>query len=102
MAKYDGADAATRVPERADQGQGLARQQRSVTVTGDNYFLKDVPLDDEAFCTKELLTASSGVLARKGNTLVYVSLIDSNTAAQQNADDVNCDNAQKLASKVLG
>src|SRR5262249_13383457 len=99
-----GSDAASMYQAELTKAKGTPDDSGAVTVTGDDYYLKDVSLGDEAFCTKEgLSTVSSGVLARKGNTLVYVSIIDSSTAGnQQNADETNCTNAQKLATKVLG
>ncbi len=67
------------------------------------YFLKDVKLGDEAFCTKANIFDASGVLVRKGNTIVYVTV----TAGTKNDFDKdysesNCEYAMKLATKALG
>jgi len=78
-----------------DRGNGL-----SVETMG--YYLKDVDgVGDEAFCTSPELTISSGVLVRKGDTLVYVSVMGTNPDQASSADQ-NCDVAVKVAKKILG
>ena len=91
---------------KEDRGNGLS-------VETDKYFSKAVDAGDEAFCTSSGLPPSSGVLVRRGNTLVYVSMVpDEETMKQvgvagsdQNGvlsdDDGNCALAQKIAAIVL-
>jgi hypothetical protein len=79
IARYDGGDAASvfqqerqnAAPTSQDQGNG-------VSIENSGYFAGDVSgLYDEAFCTGITLAGQAGVLVRKGNTLVYVSLSSS-------------------------
>ena len=68
---------------------------------------------DEAFCTSSGLPPSSGVLVRKGSTLVYVSMLPDEEALKKlgvagsdqggvlSDDDGNCALAQKIAAVVL-
>jgi len=91
---YDAALTAARGTTE-DRGGGL-----SVETMG--YYLKDVDgVGDEAFCTAPELIGSSGVLVRKGDTLVYVSVTGTDSAQQGSADQ-NCEVAVKVAKKILG
>ncbi len=65
IAKYSGSDAAARFKSEVDAANnGL-------------YFDTAVPgVGDEAFCTQLSIAGSVGVLARKGDTLVYASFLD--------------------------
>jgi hypothetical protein len=102
--KYDGGDAASQYQAELTKAKGSPSSSGAVTITSDGYYLKDVTMGDEAFCTKaDLTNPSGGVLVHKGNTLVYVSVLESaNASGTANSDDANCDNAQKVASKILG
>jgi hypothetical protein len=98
--KYDGGDAQAKFAAELTKAKGNPDTSGVVTVTGADYFLKDVSLGDQAFCTKpDTANPSGGVLARKGNTLVYVSLFDVGIG---DTADATCDQAQKLATKILG
>jgi hypothetical protein len=85
-----------------DQGNGL-------TVSSESYLSEEkVTLGDEAFCTTSAITGSSGVLVRKGNTLVYVSVGASESQSGNIAntglgaiETSNCAAAQKIAKAVL-
>ena len=76
IAKYVGGDAGSvfqaerqkAAPTSQDQGGGL-------TLDSSGYFAGDVSgLGDEAFCTGLSPALQAGVLVRRGDTLVYVSL----------------------------
>jgi len=76
IARYVGGDAAAvfqkerqkAAPTSEDQGGGIS-------VTNEGYFGGEVGgFGDEAFCTGVSAAIQAGVLVRKGNTLVYVSL----------------------------
>jgi hypothetical protein len=85
-----------------------------VSVTGESYYNKAVTgLGDEAFCTSASTVGpgSAGVLVRKGERLVYVSLtpdfsqgapgIGTPGRTTLASDDPSCALAQKIASAVL-
>jgi hypothetical protein len=76
---------------KVDKGGGL-------TVESENYYDSAVELGDEAFCTTVGLPPSSGVLVRKGDTLLYVSLSPSTALPGETA----CDAAKQLAKAILG
>ncbi len=100
MARYQGSDVSAKfASEKAvadgtseDRGNGLSVETES--------YISDEPVTvgDEGFCTTPTFTGSSGVLVRKGNTLVYVSL---GTGASSTGTDT-CAQAQQLAEKILG
>jgi hypothetical protein len=86
-----------------DQGNGLSVESMS-------YFAKTVEVGDEAFCTSIDVVPMSGVLARKGDVVVYVSLLPASQLDQTSAtsevnlpsiDDDNCQRASKIARAVL-
>jgi hypothetical protein len=89
---------------------GAFRSARDAAQSG-AYFAGDVPsLGDEAFCTGISEAASFGVLVRRGDTLVYVSLISPAATGpngfQTNDDGVivspeTCALAGKVADAVL-
>ncbi len=111
IARLDG-DAAARFARERTIAQGVKEDRGGgLTVESQPYFNKDVTFGDEAFCTTTDFTGSSGVLVRRGDTLVYVSLtsggiptLDPDTtgdgAIKFADDDAHCDLAQKLAAKV--
>lgn len=68
---------------------------------GGPYYLKDAGLGDESFCTKTNFFDASGVLVRKGNTLVYAT-VQVSGAVDKDYSEGNCDIAKKLAQKALG
>jgi hypothetical protein len=87
-----------------DRGNGIS-------VESDSYFSKDVDLGDEAFCTTAGATVMSGVLVRRGDTVVYVSLLPDqgqlddigvdSSGTKLSFDDENCERAQAIARAVL-
>jgi len=75
----------------------------TVTIPGGGYFLKDVTLGDEAFCTRANFFDGSGVLVRKGNTIVHAAVTaGTSTGADRDFSESNCEYAMKLATKALG
>ena len=89
-----------------DKGNGL-------TVSNEGYFDKDVSgLGDEAFCTGSTLSGAAGVLVRKGDRLLYVSILPGpdfdpsqlgiNSDNGVITNDTLCQAAQKAASSILG
>jgi hypothetical protein len=103
--KYDGGDAADKFQAELTKAKGSPDNSGPVTVTSSNYYLKDGNVGDQSFCTKaDTSNPSAGVLARKGNSLVYVSFFSTPdiTGSGSDSDQSNCDLAQKLAQKVLG
>ena len=112
IARYIGGDAASvfqaererAAPTSQDQGGG-------VSIDNSGYFAGDVSgLGDEAFCTGVSPAIQAGVLARKGDTLVYVSLSGSSDGTTLDfgttADGVVtapqiCATAQALAARIL-
>lgn len=108
VARYEGGEAQTRFANelakaggtKEDKGGGL-----SVETMG--YFLKTVELGDEAFCTSSDLIGSSGVLVRKGTTLVYVATTPEDFEGAglpggSTWDEDNCTTSIALAKKALG
>jgi hypothetical protein len=88
---------------------GAFSSAKAAAVAG-GYFAGDVSgIGDEAFCTGMSEAASFGVLVRRGDTLVYVSLIDpaiAGTGYQTNAEGVvtspaTCSLDQAVVKKVL-
>jgi hypothetical protein len=106
-----GDNAATgRVARQAGGDASGAFRSAKAAATAGAYFAGDVSgLGDEAFCTGMSEAASFGVLVRRGDTLVYVSLIDPALIAsgyQTNDAGVTtspetCALDQKVARKVL-
>jgi len=112
VARYVGSDAANvfqaererAAPTSQDQGGG-------VSLENSGYFAGDVSgLGDEAFCTGVSPAVQAGVLVRKGDTLVYVSLSgpsDESTPDFGVTDDgvvtapQICASAQGLAARIL-
>ena len=112
IARYVGGDAASvfqaerqrAAPTSQDQGGG-------VSIENSGYFAGDVSgLGDEAFCTGVSTAIQAGVLVRKGDTLVYVSLSgpsDGSTPDFGITDDgvvtapSICASAQGLAARIL-
>ncbi len=112
IARYQGSDAAAvfqqehqnAAPTSQDQGNG-------VTLENSGYFAGDVSgLGDEAFCTGLSPAIQAGVLVRRGDTLVYVSLsgpadgsvpgMGTTTDGVITAPSI-CDTAQAVARKIL-
>ncbi len=98
IARYQGSDAAARFqaekqaaqPTSEDQGNGL-------TLETAGYFAGDVSgVGDEAFCTDFSTGLMEGVLVRKGDTLVYVSLQGGTDSAES-----TCEQAQQVAQAIL-
>jgi len=98
IALYNGSDAASRFQEEHAQA-------------ADAYLAQDLTgVGDEAFCTGVSDTGMSGVLVRRGDTLVYVSLLDTAFASGdgfQTSDTgvlfspQTCRLAQQVAAAVL-
>jgi hypothetical protein len=110
IAKLDSGDAKATFAKELTNAKGVETDKgNGLTVTSDSYLSEEkVALGDEAFCTTAVLTGSSGVLVRKGNTLVYVS-VGATEAQSGNVSDTglggiesdNCAAAQKVAKAVL-
>ena len=97
IARYQGSDAGAKFqaekqaaqPTSQDQGNGL-------TLETAGYFAGDVSgVGDEAFCTDFSTALMEGVLVRKGDTLVYVSLQGTDSA------ESTCQQAQQVAQAIL-
>jgi hypothetical protein len=110
VARQQGGDAAdTFAAERAKAQGGTEQVDGSTSVEATGYFLDDVELGDEAFCTTGALTGQSGVLVREGDTLVYVAVAvtsDSVGGGDRlgevlSADEANCERARQVARLVL-
>ena len=91
------------MPRTEDRGGG-------VSVEFDGYLGPDMPgIGDEAFCTGVSPAVQSGVAARRGDTIVYVSLsaIDGNTTDYETTEDGvvyspgTCERAAALVSAIL-
>jgi len=114
VARYTGPDAAKKFradraranPQTEDRGGGLS-------VTREGWFGYDVEgLGDEAFCTTVDLAGAVGVLARRGDTVVYVSTTDGAAVASADGDlkatadgklvsRSSCDRAAAVAKVLL-
>jgi hypothetical protein len=116
--KYTGSDAAAKYQQELTKAKGVvvtstSQEGMSSSVTTESYFNKDVPdLGDGAFCIKSSGTLA-GVVAHKGDTLVYVGLVQASEAPpgvdlgdpsnpKLNTDDTACDASVVLARKILG
>lgn len=76
LARYVGADAAQVYATERQKAEPTSEDQGGgITLENEGYFAGDVDdLGDEAFCTGLSPAIMSGVLVRRGDTLVYVSL----------------------------
>ncbi len=112
IARYSGGDAsAVFQQERQNAGPTSQDQGNGVSIESSGYFGGDVSgVGDEAFCTGYALTGQAGVLVRKGDTLVYVSLSgpSDGSVPDLGATDSGvitapsiCATAQKVAQKIL-
>jgi hypothetical protein len=120
IARHEGADAVQRFTEERTRAMGTTEDRGGgISVSTDEYFNKDVPAGDQAFCTSGDFLGSAGALVRRGNVLIYVSTtaagqgagtvpdIEIPTAPSPNAgitfgtDDANCDLAVALAAKAF-
>jgi hypothetical protein len=110
IAKLDSGDAKDTFAKELNNAKGVSSDQgNGITVSSDAYLSEEaVKLGDEAFCTTSVLTGSSGVLVRNGNSLVYVSVGPTTTQAQDvsntglgEIESTNCTLAQKVAKAVL-
>jgi hypothetical protein len=99
-----------RVARQSGGDASGAFRSAKAAATADAYFAGDVSgVGDEAFCTGMSEAASFGVLVRRGDTLVYVSLIDPNligSGYQTNDAGVvtspeTCALDQQVAKKVI-
>ncbi|MCX7619865.1 MAG: hypothetical protein N2037_03345 [Acidimicrobiales bacterium] len=115
LARLETTDAAARYQQELARAKGIEEDRGGgVTVGSESYLNKEVNAGDEAFCTTGDLAGSSGVLVRRGDTLIYVSMfgdLDANGASGVSlepgdskikfaADDRHCELAQKIAAKV--
>ena len=100
MARYQGSDASSRFASEKDVADGTSEDRGNGLSVETESYISDEPVTvgDEGFCTTPTITGSSGVLVRKGNTLVYVSL---GTGSASSGSDT-CAQAQQLAGKILG
>lgn len=115
IARYEGSDAASRFQAEKTKAKGTVEDRgNGLSVESSSYFNKDVQAGDEAFCTTSDLALSSGALVRKGNVLVYVSMMGGNSmpsfdttpsagqtpTVKFTGDDRNCELAQKVIEKI--
>lgn len=110
IAKLDSGDAKATFAKELTNAKGVSSDKgNGLTVSSDAYLSEETAkLGDEAFCTTSFLTGSSGVLVRKGNSLVYVSVASTAAQAQDvsttglgEIESTNCTVAQKVAKAVL-
>jgi hypothetical protein len=92
VAKYNGSDAGSAFDQAKDVADGTSQDQGNGLSLETESYLGDetVTVGDEGFCTTAGVIGSTGVLIRKGDTLVY--------ASTGNGD---CTQAQALAKKAL-
>lgn len=112
IARYQGNDAASVYQQEKQKAQPTSQDQgNGLTLESEGYFGGDVSgLGDEAFCTGVSTSITSGVLVRKGDTLVYVSLLGSTggapnldaTASGVITDPATCERAQEVAKVIIG
>lgn len=113
IARLEGGDAKARFQQELTLAKGVKEDRGGgISVESQPYLNKEVSFGDEAFCTTTDFAGSSGVLVRRGDSLVYVSLtsggipqldpngVDPGGAIKFADDDAHCDLAQKLADKV--
>lgn len=112
VAKLDSGDAAARFQQERTLAQGVKEDRGGgVTVESEPYFNRDVDgAGDEAFCTTTDMTGSSGVLVRRGDALIYVSMTSgtfspdltggADGSIKSADDDAHCDLAQRIAEQV--
>ncbi|MEI7743123.1 MAG: hypothetical protein WCK58_05145, partial [Chloroflexota bacterium] len=95
---------------RQDDGNAASTFASAKSAGKGTYYGSDQPgLGDEAFCTGGGEGLGYGVFARKGNTLVFVSLFDATALAQDSGttgDGVQysqaiCDLSSQLAAQIL-
>ena len=110
-----GGNAKTTYQQEVAKAKGTkVKQSGNVSVDTEPYFGKAVTgVGDEAFCTTMALTGAVGVLARKGDTVVYSALtvqFDTASVAPSSAAspglglpdaDAACTRAQGLAKAIL-
>lgn len=114
VARLRSGDAAKAFAAEVTKARGLKEDRgNGLTVETEAYYAKAVAAGDEAFCTSSGLPPSSGVLVRKGDVLVYVSLLPdeeqlkdigvagADQSGTLNYDEANCALAQKIAQAVL-
>lgn len=92
VARYEGSDASTAFDQAKSVADGTSEDQGNGLSLETESYLSDeaVNVGDEGFCTTSTIIGSSGVLVRKGDTLVYAST---------NSGD--CAQAQALVKKIL-
>jgi hypothetical protein len=110
----EGGDAHARYEKEHDAAQPVSEDRgNGITVSNEGYFGKDVAdLGDEAFCTGSSLSGATGVLVRKGDHLLYVSILPGpdfdpsqlgiNPDNGVITNDTVCAAAQKAAREILG
>lgn len=99
IARLRTSDAAVRFQQERTLAQGVTEDRGGgLTVSTSSYFHRDVvDFGDEAFCTAADLALRGGVLVRRGDVLVYVSL---GSIGSLFDDERNCAEAQRLAARV--
>ena len=113
VARYEGPNASRKYQEELTKARGISESRgNGMTVTTDEYFNKELRgVGDEAFCTKSS-GLGAGALVRKGNTLVYASVVANTSAspgvdlsnpnnAKLGTDDMHCEIAQGIVAAVL-
>ncbi|HEY6571145.1 MAG TPA: hypothetical protein VIZ22_12695 [Candidatus Limnocylindrales bacterium] len=101
IARYVGSDAAARFQQERQDAQPTSEDRgNGLTVESPGYFDGDVSgFGDEAFCTGISDAFMSGVLVRRGDTLVYVSLLGTDFGSS--SSETPCELAQKVARVIL-
>jgi len=113
VARYEGPNAARKYQDELTKAKGITESRgNGLSVTTDEYFNKELRgVGDEAFCTKSS-GLGAGALVRKGDTLVYASVVANSSAApgvdlsnpdnaKLGTDDLHCQIAQRIAAAVL-
>lgn len=113
IARLQTGDAAQRFQQERTLARGVKEDRGGgLTVESQPYFNRDVSFGDEAFCTTTDIASSSGMLVRRGDVLIYVSMTSGNLSPQidpsaaENGqikfidDDKHCTLAQTIAGQV--
>jgi hypothetical protein len=112
IARLTTPDAAARYQRELTQATGVTQNRgNGVSVSSEPYYAHDVQDGDQAFCTTTDPIGFSGILVRRGDALIYVSVSSGvggvpNFAPGPNGsivsadDEAHCTLAQKVADKV--
>jgi hypothetical protein len=113
VARQQGSDATAVFAAERDKADGSSEDRGGgISVETDAYLNEDqtVSVGDEGFCTTASLLGASGVLVRRGDTLLFVGLQPDFTTqtpdvnleeGEFGTDDPNCARAQDIARRIL-